>query len=32
MKFVYFVEDECYYFIVTELALGGTLEDYISKQ
>jgi serine/threonine protein kinase len=30
MKFVDFVEDEKLYYIVTELAHGGTLEDYIN--
>ncbi len=29
MKFVDFVEDENNYYLVTELAQGGTLEDYI---
>jgi serine/threonine protein kinase len=29
MKFVDFVEDEDNYYIVTELAQGGTLEDFI---
>ncbi len=29
MKFVDFVEDKQKYYIVTELAHGGTLEDYI---